>query len=79
MSEYSGEMLAELWNAMKPYIDKKERPDAALSFLRTAEDFVNLEDCRKDLLGTDHNIDEALKELIGEEDDYEEDEEDEEY
>lgn len=75
MSEYSGEMLAELWSAMKPYIDKKERPDAAVSFLRIAEDFVNLEDCRKDLLGIDTNLDSALKELLGEEDEYDDDDE----
>lgn len=75
MSEHSGEMLAELWNAMKPYVDKKERPDAALSFLRTAEDFVDLEECRKDLFGIDSNMDEALREIVGDEDEYEEDEE----
>lgn len=68
MSENTGEMLAEVWNAMKPYIDKKERPDAAVSYLRAAEDFVILEDCRKDLSGIDSSLDAALNELLGEED-----------
>lgn len=71
MSDNAGEMLAEVWNAMKPYIDKKERPDAAVSFLRAAEDFTNLEDCRKDLGGIDSSLDAALNELLGEEDSYE--------
>lgn len=76
MSDTNGEMLAELWNAMKPYIEKKERADAAVSFLRAAEDFVDLEGAREDLGGTDANIDAALKEIIG---DYEEDLDEEEY
>ena len=70
MSDTSGEMLAELWNSLKPYIEKKERPDAAMSFLRAAEDFVDLEDAREDLAGTDASIDAALKEIVG---DYDED------
>jgi hypothetical protein len=74
MSEHNGEMLAEVWNAMKPYIDKKERPDAAVSYLRAAEDFVSLEDCRKELSGIDTNLDMALNELLGEEDIIDEDE-----
>lgn len=70
MSENAGEMLAEIWNAMKPYIDKKERPDAAVSYLRAAEDFADLEDCRKDLSGIDSSLDAALNELLGEEEAY---------
>lgn len=76
MSNSNGEMLAELWNSLKPYIEKKERADAAVSFLRAAEDFVDLEDAREDLAGTDANVDAALKEIIG---DYDEDIEEEEY
>jgi hypothetical protein len=76
MSDNSGEMLAEIWNAMKPYIDKKERQDAALSFVRVAEDYVNLEVAREDLQGLDSSIDFALNELLGDEDikDYNDDE-----
>lgn len=74
MSENTGEMLAEIWNSMKPYIDKKERLDAAASFLRAAEDFAIIEDCRKDLSGLDSSMDTALAELLGEEEDYDNDE-----
>lgn len=76
MSDTNGEMLAELWNAMKPYIEKKERADAAVSFLRAAEDFVDLEDAREELAGTDAHIDAALKEIVG---DYDEELDEEDY
>ncbi len=74
MSEYTGEMLAEIWNAMKPYIDRKERLDAATSFLRAIEDFTNIEDFRKDLTGIDSSLDTALAEMFGEEEGYADDE-----
>jgi hypothetical protein len=74
MSEYTGEMLAEIWNAMKPYIDRKERLDAATSFLRATEDFTNIEDFRKDLTGIDSSLDTALAEMFGEEEGYVDDE-----
>jgi len=69
-------MLAEIWNAMKPYIDNKELLDAELSFVRVAEDYVNLEVAREDLQGLDSSIDFALNELLGDEDikDYNDDE-----
>jgi len=70
MTEYTGEMLAEVWTAMKPYIDKKERVDAAVAFLRAAENFTDLEECRKDLGGVDSSMDTALDELLGEEELY---------
>ncbi len=73
MSEYTGELLAEIWNAMKPYIDRKERLDAATSFLRATEEFTNIEDFRKDLTGIDSSLDAALAEMFGEEEAYDED------
>lgn len=76
MSDSHGELLAEIWNSLKPYIDKKERADAAVSFLRAAEDFVDLEAARDDLMGTDTYLDTALRDTLGE---YEEEIDDEEY
>jgi hypothetical protein len=75
----SGEMLAETWLALKPYIDKKERQDAALAFLRVAENFVDLEGCRKDAKGSDSALDNAFAEILGEDEESEQDDDEEEY
>ena len=71
----AGEMLAQMWLAIKPYIDKKERNDAALGFLRAAEDFVDLEQAREDAGEADSALHNAFAELLGDEevDDEEED------
>jgi hypothetical protein len=63
----SGEMLVQMWLAIKPYIDKKERADAALGFLRAAEDFLDLEEAREDAKGSDASLDSAFAEILGEE------------
>jgi hypothetical protein len=60
-----GEMLVELWLALKPYIDKKERNDAALGFLRAAENYVDLEKAREDADGSDNSLDFAFDEVLG--------------
>lgn len=73
MSDNSGEMLAEIWIALKPYLDKKERADAAQSFVRVAEEYINLEIHREELIEAGTEINLALNELLGE--DYEDDEE----
>lgn len=75
----SGEMLVEMWLAIKPYIDKKERSDAALAFLRAAEDFVDLEQAQEDAKGSDSALDGAFSEIVGELESYEEDIDDEDY
>jgi hypothetical protein len=75
----SGEMLVQMWLAIKPYIDKKERADAALGFLRAVEDFVNLEEAREDAAGSDTSLDSAFAEILGEEEHEDDDFEDEEY
>jgi hypothetical protein len=72
----SGEMLVEMWLALKPYVDKKERPDAALAFLRAAENFLDMEAAREDAKGSDSALDGAFAEILGEEEEPEEDEED---
>ena len=63
----SGEMLAQMWLAIKPYIDKKERNDAALGFLRAAEDFVDLEEAREDAGDADSALHNAFAEILGDE------------
>jgi hypothetical protein len=75
----SGEMLAQMWLALKPYIDKKERADAALGFLRAAEDFLDLESARENGEGLDSILDSAFAEILGEEFDEDDDFEDEDY
>lgn len=80
MSDTSGEMLVEQWLAVKPYIDKKERPDAALAYLRASENFVNLEQAQEDAKGSDSALDAAFAEILGDIEEIEEDEdEDEDY
>lgn len=75
----SGEMLVQMWLAIKPYIDKKERADAALAFLRAVEDLINLEEAREDATGSDAALDSAFAEILGEEELEDDDSEDEEY
>jgi len=70
----SGEMLIQMWLSLKPYIDKKERPDAALAFLRAAEDFLDLEQARDEAKGSDSALDGAFAEILGEDVEEEEDE-----
>ena len=79
MTDNSGEMLAEIWVALKPYLDKKERQDAAHSFIRVAEDYINLEVQRDDLAVAGREIAQALTDLIGDVDYEDDDEEDENY
>lgn len=72
----SGEMLGQIWLALKPYIDKKERPDGALAFLRAAEDFLDLESARDDAAAVDSLLSTAFAEILGD-DEIEEDLDDE--
>lgn len=72
----SGEMLVEMWLALKPYVDKKERADAVLAFLRAAETFVDMEAARENAKGSDSAIDTAFAEILGEDDVEEDDDED---
>lgn len=79
MSDTSGEMLVEMWLAIKPYIDKKERPDAALAYLRASENFVNLEQAQEDVKGSDSALDGAFAEILGDVEEEVEEDEDEDY
>ena len=70
----SGEMLVQMWLAIKTYIDKKECPDAALAFLRAAEDFLDIEAARTEAKGSDSALDSAFAEILGDEEKEDEDE-----
>lgn len=74
----SGEMLVQIWLSLKPYIDKKERSDAALAFLQAASDFLDIEAAREDATGSDSALDSAFAEILSD-DEIEEDLDDEEY
>lgn len=63
----SGEMLVQMWLSLKPYIDKKERADAALAFLRASEDFLDLETAREEAGGADSALAGAFAEILGDE------------
>jgi hypothetical protein len=73
----SGEMLVQMWLSLKPYIDKKERSDAALAFLQAAGDFVDLETAREEASDADTILASAFAAILGEdeEDQVEDDEE----
>jgi hypothetical protein len=72
------EFLATLWQSLKPYIPKKETLEAANVFLRTLEDYADVESVIEDLRGHDGTLDAAITDIYGkaeevESDDYEED------
>lgn len=79
MSDTSGEMLVEMWLAIKPYIDKKERSDAALAYLRASEHFVDLEKAQEDAKGSDSALDGAFAEILGDTEEQLDEDEDEDY
>lgn len=73
------EFLATLWQSLKPYIPKKEALEAANVFLRTLEDYADVESVIEDLRGHDGTLDAAIVDIYGkaeeiESDDYEEEE-----
>ena len=45
MSVYESEasMVVDAWAAIKPYLNKKDKDDAAQAFLRTLENYVDIE------------------------------------
>ena len=76
MSLYDSEasMVVDAWAAIKPYLNKKDRDDAAQAFLRTLENYVDIESMANDIAGHDGPLDRALSTLYGgyndDEDDY---------
>jgi len=69
-------LISDVWTSIKTYIDKKERYDAASSFLRSLENHYDMDIVSEELLGTDAVLDAVIKDLYGsenyDEDDYEE-------
>jgi hypothetical protein len=75
-----GVMIAQMWLSLKPYIDKKERSEAAVAFLRSCEDFVDLEAIREEATDdADSALLGAFAELLGEDPDEEDHDYNEEY
>ena len=50
------EFLVNLWLTLKPYIQKKEALEAAVSMLRTAEEFGDVESISADMRGQDNTL-----------------------
>jgi hypothetical protein len=74
-----GEMIVQMWLSLKPYIDKKERQEAAVAFLRSCEDFVDLEAVKEEATDADSALLAAFAELLGEDPDEEDHDYNEEY
>lgn len=73
------EFLATIWQSLKPYIPKKETLEAANVFLRTLEDYADVDEVIDELRGHDSTLDAAINDIYGkleeiESDDYEEEE-----
>lgn len=70
-------LIVDVWESVKTYVDKKERYDAASSLLRSLENHYDMDSVSEELLGNDNVLDTVIKDLYGmedaEEDDYEED------
>lgn len=69
-------LIVDVWESIKTYIDKKERYDAALAFLRSLENHYDMDSVSDELLGSEHTLDEVIKDLYAieeEEEGYEED------
>jgi len=74
-----GEMIVEMWLSLKPYIDKKERHEAAVAFLRSCEEFVDLEAAKEEATDADSALLAAFAELLGEDPEKEDSDYNEEY
>jgi len=67
LSLYESEtsMVVDVWAAIKPYIGKKDREGAAQFFLRTLENYIDIETMANDIAGHDGALDRALSTLYG--------------
>jgi hypothetical protein len=59
------ELLATLWQSVKPYIPKKEVVEAAGVFIRTLGDYADEESIIDDLRGHDNALDAVINEIYG--------------
>jgi hypothetical protein len=59
------ELLATLWQSIKPYIPKKELVEAAGVYVRTLGDYADSDTMFDDLRGHDSALDAAINEIYG--------------
>jgi len=59
------ELIATLWQSIKPYIPKKEVVEAAGVFVRTLGDYADEESIIDDLRGHDNALDAVINEIYG--------------
>lgn len=57
------ELFLGLWLSVKPYIPKKELIEAASSYVRNAEEFIDIESAIPDVSGQCRALDAAIEEL----------------
>jgi len=70
-------LIVDVWESVKTYIDKKERYDAASALLRSLENHYDMDSVSEELLGNDAVLDSVIKDIYTVED-FEADEDDEE-
>jgi hypothetical protein len=57
------ELFLNLWLSLKPYIPKKELAEAALAYVKQAEEFIDIEAAIQEVKGEDRALDAAFAEL----------------
>lgn len=57
------ELLLNLWLSLKPYIPKKELAEAAIAYVKQAEEFIDIEAAIQEIKGEDRALDAAFLEL----------------
>ena len=66
-------LIVDVWSSIKTYIDKKERYDAASTFLRTLENHYDMDSVSEELLGNDTVLDTVIRDIYGIDDTVEDD------
>ena len=57
------ELFLNLWLSMRPYIPKKELAEAAIAYVKQAEEFIDIEAAIQEVRGEDRALDAAFAEL----------------
>jgi hypothetical protein len=60
------DLFLNLWLSLKPYISKKEIGEAAMAYVRQAEEFIDIEFVMQEIKGEDRHLDAAFKEMYPE-------------
>ena len=66
-------LIVDVWTSLKTYIDKKERYDAASAFLRSLENYYDMDGISEELSGNDATLDAVIKDLYALEEEFDED------